>query len=257
MIYDIIVLIYGLIIGSFLNVLIYRLPLEQSFLKPVRSVCPKCNYQIKWYENIPLLSYIFLKAKCSKCDTKISIVYPIVELITAVVTFLIVEKLSLNIDTFVVLILFYTLIILSFIDFKYKAVPDYLLLIALILSFFIDGFSFEYALLFTGGFVLLNFILTFYIQNIKSRLTSNEQLRDQTALGEGDIPIIAIIGGLLGLKLSILAFFLSASIALIPSIYNIIKKNDIQTPFIPFLTLGLFIAYIYSPKILQILGISI
>jgi leader peptidase (prepilin peptidase)/N-methyltransferase len=257
MIFDILVLLYGLIIGSFLNVLVYRLPLEKSLLKPLRSICTNCKTQIKWYENIPIISYIFLRARCSTCQEKISIIYPLVEILTAFVTLLLVNKLGLNIDTFIILFLFYTLIVLSFIDFKYKAVPDYLLLIALLSAFFVPDFSFQYALIFAGGFVLLDFILTFYIQNIKAKIVQNDDLRYQTALGEGDIPIVAIIGGLLGLKLSVLAFFIAALSALIPSIYIMMKKNDIETPFIPFLLLGLFISYIYGTSILLFLGISI
>jgi leader peptidase (prepilin peptidase)/N-methyltransferase len=109
-------------------------------------------------------------------------------------------------------------------------------------------------LVLTGAFVLLNFVLTFYIQNIKSKITKNDNLRTQTALGEGDIPIVAIIGGLLGIKLSIFAVFIASITALIPSIYNIIKKDDIETPFIPFLVLGLFITYIFENQIDTIVG---
>ena len=248
--FDILVLIYGLIIGSFLNVLIYRLPLEKSFFSPIRSVCTSCQKTIKWYENIPLISYIFLKAKCSSCKTKISIIYPIVELLSAFITLVLINKLGVNLNSFIILILFYTLIVLSFIDFKYKAVPDYLLLIALILSFFTIDFSYTYSLVFAGGFVLLDFVLTFYIQNIKAKITKNDELRTQTALGEGDIPIVAIIGGMLGLKLAIMAFFIAAITAIVPALYNMFAKDEIETPFIPFLILGLFISYNYGNIIL-------
>lgn len=251
---DIFLIIYGLIIGSFLNVLIYRLPLEQSFFKPLRSHCTSCDTIIPWYYNIPVISYIFLKARCFSCKEKISFIYPIVEILASITTLLLINKIGLNTNSFIVLFLFYTLIVLAFIDFKYKAVPDYLLLIALITSLFIEGFSFTYALIFAGGFVLLDFVLTFYIQNIKAKILKNDELRTQTALGEGDIPIIAIIGGLLGLKLSIFAFFIAAISAFIPAIYNILKKDEIETPFIPFLLFGLFISYIFNTQILNYLG---
>lgn len=251
---DISIILYSLIIGSFLNVLIYRLPLEQSFLTPTRSTCPNCDYQLKWYENIPIISYIFLKAKCSSCKQSISIIYPIVEILSVIIAYFLYLKLGLNLNYFITLFLFYTLLVLSFIDFKYKAVPDYLLLLILINIFFIDDVYYKDMLVLTGAFVLLNFVLTFYIQNIKSKITKNDNLRTQTALGEGDIPIVAIIGGLLGIKLSIFAVFIASITALIPSIYNIIKKDDIETPFIPFLVLGLFITYIFENQIDTIVG---
>ena len=251
---DIFVFIYGLILGSFFNVIIYRLPLDISIINPKRSFCTNCNTQIKWYENIPLFSYIFLKAKCSHCDEKISIIYPIVELITAITTVLIFHKIGFNLNFFIILIIFYTLIILSFIDFRYKAVPDYLLLIILSFSFLSSNFSFQNALLFAGGFSLLNFFVTYYIQNIKSRLTSNDDLKEQTALGEGDIPIVTIIGGMLNIELALVAIFLAALFAIIPSLYNIFKNNEIETPFIPYLALGLFCCFIFDELIISILN---
>lgn len=253
---EIIIIIYGLIIGSFLNVLIYRLPLEQSFFKPIRSNCTSCGYTIKWYENIPVLSYLYLKGRCSSCKDKISIVYPIVEVISALITYMILDKFGITINGFIVLFLFYILIVLSFIDFKYKAVPDYLLLLSLVVALFISDFNYKSMLIFTGGFVLLNFIITYYIQNIKSKIVKDEQLKEQTALGEGDIPIIAIIGGLLGLKLSIVAFFIAALSAIIPSLYNILFKKDIETPFIPFLVFGLFISLFFGKYLESLVNIS-
>ena len=252
---DIFIILFALVFGSFLNVLIYRLPLEKSFFTPIRSACPKCNYQLKWYENIPLISYIFLKAKCSSCKSDISTIYFIVELLSVIVTYSLYLKLGLDYNFYITTLLFYILIVLSFIDLKYKAVPDYLLLIALVCTLFINNINYQDMFIFTGAFVLLNFILTFYIQNIKSKLTKNKELQTQTALGEGDIPIVAIIAAILGLKLSIIAVFIAAITAIIPSIYNIIQKDDIETPFIPFLVFGLFLTYIFDTKILYIIGL--
>ncbi len=247
------IFILGLIFGSFLNMLIYRLPLSISLINPKRSICTSCKYQIKWYENIPLLSYIFLKAKCSNCKEHIAITYPIVELLTVVVTLLLFYKLELNINFLITTTLFYTFIVLSFIDLKYKAVPDYLLIIALILAFFTFSFSLQDAFIFAGAFVLLELFVTFYIQNIKSKLVSDDTLKEQRAMGEGDIPIIAIIGGILGIKLGIFAIFLSSVLAIIPAVLNNIIKKDIETPFIPFLSLGLFIVFLSNDYFLQLL----
>ena len=240
--------IFGICIGSFLNVLILRLPLNQSVM--TRSKCPKCNHLIYWYHNIPLFSYLFLRAKCSYCGEKISFQYFFIELISGILTLTLFLKLGFSQEFIFMCLVFYVLIVLSFIDLKYKAVPDYLLLIVFILSFFATNFSLIEALknasLFTGAFVLLNFIITFYIQNIKSRILKDESLRNQEALGEGDIPIIAMLGIVLGVSGGVFAIFLAAFFAIIPSIYSNFVKKDIQTPFIPYLVLGFFTEYFFD-----------
>ena len=256
--FSIIIFIIGLIFGSFLNMLIYRLPLEISLINPKRSICTNCDYQIKWYENIPLISYIFLKGKCSKCKEKISIIYPIVELLTASITLLLFISIDFNMQFLLTTLLFYTLITLSFIDFKYKAVPDYLLIVALIITITIvliyEPINLSTMLIFAGAFVLLELFVTFYIQNIKSNILKDDSLKTQRSMGEGDIPIVAIMGGLLGLKLGLIAIFLSALFAIIPSLLNSFIKKDIETPFIPYLSLGLFVIFINKTYFLDILG---
>ena len=236
------VFIIGLIFGSFLNVLIHRLPLGISLFKPLGSSCTHCNYRIKWHENLPIVSYLFLKGKCSNCSNPISIAYPLVELTTALVTLLLYMNYWLNWELIATIALFYTLIVLSLIDLKYKAVPDYLLIVAVILAILVGDLM--YILIFAGGFALLELAITFYIQNVKAKITKNKELETQSALGEGDIPIAGVIGGLLGLHLGISAIFLATLIGLLLSIYNLLYKKEIETPFIPFLSLGLFITFI-------------
>ena len=239
MIISLIVFLVGLVFGSFLNVLIYRLPLGISLLKPIGSACPHCNYKIKWYENIPVFSYLFLKGRCSSCSDSISKSYPIVELITAVVTLMLYSNFWIGWDMIITISLFYVLIVLSFIDLKYRAVPDYLLIIVVVLAILVGDII--NILLFTGGFVLLELAITFYIQNIKAKITQNKELENQRALGEGDMPIVGVIGGLLGVQLGITAIFLAAVLALLPAIYNLYSKKEIETAFIPFLSLGLLV----------------
>jgi len=96
-----------------------------------------------------------------------------------------------------------------------------------------------------SSFVLLNFVISFYIQNIKARVLEDESLRTQEALGEGDIPIIALIAVILGIKGALIAIFLAAIFAIIPSIYSNIVKKDIQLPFIPYLLLGFLVEYFF------------
>lgn len=240
--------IFGAVIGSFLNVLISRLPKNISVVSP-RSFCPSCKKTISWYYNIPLLSYIFLKAKCAFCKEKIPFSYFIVELLSACLTLAFFVKFSLSYEFYIFILLSYVLITLSFIDFKYKAVPDYLLLLVLVLSFFVTKQpileAFKSAFIFAGAFVLLNFVLTFYVQNIKSRILKDESLKTQEALGEGDIPILAMIAVIIGVKAAIIAVFLASIFAIIPAIYSSFIKKDIQTPFIPYLVLGFYVEYFF------------
>ncbi len=245
---SIFVFIVGLCFGSFFNVVILRLPLKESLLS--RSSCPICKTKLAWYHNIPIFSYVFLKGHCAFCNKKISVQYPIVELLTAGITLSLFLKLSFSYDFFVVCVLFYLLVILSFIDLKYHAVPDYLLLSILFLVFFVPSLNLleqlKSAFMLSGAVVLLVFVLNFYIQNIKSYLTQNEELRNQTALGEGDIPIIAVMAALLGIKGALVAIFLGSLFAIIPALYNKIVKKQHETPFIPFLSLGLGVEYIFA-----------
>ena len=256
------IILLGMIIGSFLNVLIYRLPLGISLLNPKRSVCTKCNKTIYWYENIPIISFLFLRGKCSSCQNKISIQYPFVEILTSLVTVLLYNEIGLSIEFYLITLIFYVLITLSFIDLKYKAVPSSLLILLTIITlFYIISMKIEHLsmfFIFAGGIVILELFVTYYIQNIKAYLLKDNSLKDQKALGEGDIPIVALIGGLVGLKFGIIAIFLSAILAIIPSIINKMLNKEIETPFIPYLSLGLFITFTNKDTLTKILeGLNI
>jgi len=232
--------IFGSIIGSFLNVVIYRIPRQKSIINPP-SACPKCNTRIKPWHNIPILGYIILRGKCANCHEKISIRYPLIELLSGILAILVYTKLQ-NIDIyyFINFAIFETLLALSMIDFDFKAVPDSLNLLALTLSFFSSPNileNFQNALLMMGGMSLIRYYVSYFIK--------------QEAMGEGDIIVAGTLGGLLGIKLSLIAIFLAALFAIIPSIYNRIKNNDIELPFVPFLALGGFVAWYFSDYFLE------
>ena len=232
-------IVLGLVIGSFLNVVILRVPKNESILFPA-SHCPKCNSKLKFYHNIPVLSWIFLGGKCAYCKEKISIQYPLIELGTSII-FLIAYLKSGDIIQGVILgLLFSLLFALSIIDLRYKAVPDLISFPALFLSFFARDFliSFNDALLFAGGFTLLRMIVSWIVK--------------KEAMGEADIIIAAIIGATVGVNLGLSAIYIAAVIAL-PA-FLLVGKKGFQLPFIPFLTLGLFITWLMDGYILDILG---
>lgn len=171
----------------------------------------------------------------------------IINLIIAISLFL---KIGISIELAYTCLFFYACIALSFSDLKHKAVPDYLLLLTLMLSFVITPFSMleslKNACLVSGGFVLLNFIVTFYVQNIKSRILKNKQLRTQEALGEGDIPVIASIVVILGLNNGLLAIFIAAVLTVLPSVYYYVVNKSLETPFIPYLVTGMMGVYFFN-----------
>ncbi len=228
----------GLSVGSFLNVVIIRVPKDESISLPA-SHCVTCKHPLKWYHNIPLFSWVFLGGKCAFCKEKISIQYPIIELLT---TFIFVST-ALNIDSllkaFIYSILFTMLLALSVIDLKYKAVPDCISIPALFVSLFVNDFlvSLNDALLLAGGFALLRIIISWVIK--------------KEAMGEADIIIAGIIGAVVGVKLGLAAIYISALIAL--PVFMIVKKKGYELPFIPFLALGLYITWVFSPQVSQIL----
>ncbi len=224
--------LFGLLFGSFLNVLILRIPKDESVVFP-SSHCPKCNTDLKWWHNIPLISWLLLGGKCAFCKEKISFQYPLIELTSAIIFLLAYLKMGDVTHGVVVGLVFALLLGLSIIDFRYKAVPDSLNLAALTLAIFSSSAiltNFSNALLFAGGFSLLRFYVSFVIK--------------KEALGEADIMIAATIGAMVGVKMGLFTIFLSAIIAMPVFIY--IKEKDYEVPFIPFLALALFLVYMFN-----------
>ena len=135
MIEGFVVTLFGLLFGSFLNVLILRIPKEESIVFP-GSHCPKCNNKLKWWHNIPVLSWVLLGGKCHFCKEKISVQYPLVEVATALIFAVVYWKLQ-NVPYAIIAGLVFALLLgFSVIDFRYKAVPDSLNLSALTLAIF-------------------------------------------------------------------------------------------------------------------------
>src|SRR5262249_1157327 len=116
-------LVFGLVIGSFLNVVILRLPQGLSIATP-RSRCPRCQQIIHWYDNVPVLSYVFLGGRCRRCQAKISLRYPFVEAITAAVSILLYSKFGLTIEWGIFLAFCSALVALAFIDLDHRILPD-------------------------------------------------------------------------------------------------------------------------------------
>lgn len=227
------VFIFGTLIGSFLNVLILRTPNDESISFPA-SHCMSCNTPLKPWHNIPIFSWLFLRGKCAFCGAKISLQYPLIELISGLIFLFSVMKLGLNVQGVGVALTFDLLLALSVIDYRYKMVPDSINLSALTIAIFSAtsiahiGYNFTNALLFAGGFTLLRFYLSYAIK--------------KEAMGEADIMIAATMGALLGVQLGLVAIFAGALLALPALLLTQGESEDSkQLPFIPFLAMGCWI----------------
>ena len=229
----------GLCIGSFLNVAILRIPKGESVTLPA-SHCVHCLHPLSWFHNIPLLSWLFLRGKCAFCHGSISAQYPIIEFLSALLYVCAWMQTEDFVQSLLLGTIFALLLALSLIDLRYKAVPDALSLPALMLSFLTTNplTSLEQGLLFMGGFTFLRFGLSYVLK--------------KEVMGEADIIIAGIIGALLGVKLGLLAIYLSAVIALFA--FMVVRKKGYELPFIPFLSAGLFIVWFWSDRALMLLG---
>lgn len=232
------IFIFGAAIGSFLNVLILRIPRDESVSFPA-SHCMSCNTPLRAWHNVPILSWLFLRGKCAFCGAKISIQYPLIEILSGLIFLFSVLKLGLTFQAFGVALTFDFLLALSAIDYRYKMVPDSLNLAALTLAVFSVtsfeqfGYNVTNALLFAGGFSLLRFYLSYAIK--------------KEAMGEADIMIAATMGALLGVQLGLAAIFLGALLAL-PALMLTRDESEEskQLPFIPFLAMGCWLVLMFD-----------
>ncbi|MRJ03007.1 MAG: prepilin peptidase [Epsilonproteobacteria bacterium] len=261
--------ILGAVIGSFINVVILRLPEGESVVYPA-SHCPHCREPLRWWHNIPIISWLLLRGRCFYCSSPISIQYPIVELLTGLLFASISLKGGLSLQSLVVALVFTLLLALSLIDLRFKAVPDSLNLLALTLSLFSRPNIVEAlrdALIMAGAFALLRFYVSYYVSKreelwVRRRIEEAPWLRDYypkhimvEAMGEGDIMVAGTIGAVVGIQLAIVAIFLAALLALPASLYNRFAKRELELPFIPFLSLGFYLSYLFGDQLLESIGL--
>lgn len=238
---------FGICIGSFLNAVIYRLPRKIS-LSASRSRCPHCNTMIRWFENIPICSYIFLRGKCSKCNNKISIEYPLVEIFMGIIAFLILPK---YFTAHSIQVFFFQLSVLAvflshtIIDLRHKMLPDalniYLGIIFLAYSviyrdwmFYVSGAAIGFA---------FPYLVTWIFYKINGKI----------GLGGGDIKLFLVLGIFLGPMGIMHNIFLSCFLGSIVTIFLIILRVIDRKTYIPFGPFIIAVAsiQIFFPKIIK------
>jgi leader peptidase (prepilin peptidase)/N-methyltransferase len=237
-----IIFAYGLIFGSFFNVVGLRVPLKKSIILP-RSACPTCGHQLKAYELIPVLSYLIQKGKCRGCQSRISPIYPTFELLTGILFATAPLVLGWSWELVITLTLLSMFIIIVVSDIHYMIIPDKVLL------------------WFAGIFLLERIIwpLTPWWDSITGAVTGFVLLLiialvTKGGMGFGDVKLYALLGFVLGLKLVLLSFFLStlfgAVIGGLALLFRIVKRRQ-PIPFGPFIAAGTITAYYWGTEIIQ------
>ncbi len=244
---EILFFIVGGMVGSFLNVCICRIPQEKSVVRP-GSHCPACGAPIRFYDNIPFVSYFILRGRCRRCRVKISPRYVLVEWLTGILFAVLYFVNGLSLELGVVLLFVSVLIVISFIDLDYMIIPDFLslggLVVGLALSFFRPQFSYIDSLLgiLLGGGVLF------------AIAKSYELLRKREGMGGGDIKLLGMIGAFWGWK-GVLFSLVTGSFAgvLVGLPLMLMKKQNggYAVPFGPFLSFGAVVYTIAGESIID------
>lgn len=243
------VIILGGLWGSFANVCIVRMPKDKGVVSG-RSKCPKCKKQILWYDNIPIISYLFLGGKCRKCKKPISFQYVVVELISIISFVSIYHLFGLTLTTLFLMILSLGFLIIFFIDLEHFIIPDHITFPLMALGF-LKSFDPNLNSLFPNyinsligglfGYGIIWAIIYFY-----------KQVRKKEGMGLGDAKLLAVIGFWFGLQSVPFVIFLSSTIALIsvvPALINKSKKMTSQIPFGPFIIIGNLLYLVFQNKL--------
>ena len=245
--------ILGALWGSFANVCIYRLPLRGGVVKG-RSFCPKCKKKIFWYENIPILSYLILGGKCSKCKKKISFQYLLVEAINIFSFLIIYYFFGISLTTILLMVLFLSFLIIFFIDLKHYIIPDVLTFPMMALGFLksfdpnLNPIFPNYINSLIGGIIgyeIIWLLIFFY-----------KKIRKKEGMGLGDAKLLAVIGFWFGWISIPFVIFLSSVTALmfvIPDLLKKSKKLSSQIPFGPYIIIATIIFIMFKDAFLNML----
>ena len=242
-------LLFGAIVGSFLNVVILRLPSEGESIVFPASHCTSCDTTLRWYDNIPVLSYLFLGGKCRYCKAKISIQYPLVELCMALLSMALFHRFGLSINTAGYFLFTAALLVIIWIDIYLQIIPDVIslpgIILGFIFSFISPSLTWQSSLIgiLAGGGVLYAIALLYFVW------------RKIDGMGGGDIKLLAMIGAFLGWQsLPFVIFISSVSGTLVGLLAMVKQKKGGQTriPFGPFLSIAALLYLFFQEQVLQL-----
>ena len=263
-----VVFAFGLVVGSFLNVCIVRLPRGGSIVTPP-SHCPRCQSGIKFYDNIPVISFLLLRGKCRKCGEPISWQYPLVELMNALFYLWIVSEFGLGGEAFLMMALCSSLIVITVIDYDHMIIPDIITLPGMLVGLSLAPFfmsSLGDPLPFNLGNLLPNTgpYMTGFLNSLIGLLLGGfpllaigwiwEKLRHVEAMGGGDVKLMGMVGSFLGWKGALLTIMLGALTGSVAGALLIVLKRHKMgklIPFGPFLAVGAVASAFFGPDIIS------
>jgi leader peptidase (prepilin peptidase)/N-methyltransferase len=245
-----IVFISGALAGSFLNVCIYRIPIGKSIVAP-RSFCPFCENRIRWYDNLPLVSFLVLRGKCRDCGRPIPLRYPVVELVNALLWTLLFHRFGYGSGFFVYAGFCSALLTVAAIDLEHQEIPDTISIPGIFLGLFLMTFlrldgsplvrtSFWNAFLgiVAGGGIM-------FLMGV-----AGEFIFRKEALGGGDVKLMAMIGAFLGWKYVLLTFFIAPVLGAGVGLFMKLRFGEEVIPYGPFISLAALISLLHGPDIL-------
>jgi leader peptidase (prepilin peptidase)/N-methyltransferase len=232
---DAIVFVYGIVIGSFLNVCIFRIPKQETVVTR-RSHCMTCGYQLSWYDMIPVASWLALRGRCRKCKARISAQYPLVEAANGILYVLVFVANGVNGTSVLYCLLASALLVLSVIDFRTYEIPFGINLFILVLGLIHTAMDYTNWMEYGIGLLAVSLPLALLLLLSRGR-----------AIGGGDVKLMAAAGLLLGWKLIILAFFLGC---ILGSVIHIIRMKVSQAEHMlamgPYLSMGIMLAALWG-----------
>lgn len=244
---ELLAFIFGICIGSFLNVCIYRLPVSKSIVHP-RSMCFNCGTAIRFYDNIPIISYVWLRGKCRHCGVPIPIRYPLVEIMGGLFSLCVYLKFGLTSQALIYFAFIATLLVITFIDIDHRIIPDIISLpgiaIFFLASLVLPTVTYRDSLLgiISGGGIL------YLIAFAYSLITKKE------GMGGGDIKLLAMIGALIGWKGVLFTIFVSSAVGTISGILIMLMTRQdmkLKIPFGPFLAVGAIGYIFFGPQLVS------
>lgn len=245
--YKIMFFIIGAVMGSFFHVVATRLSNDESIIKP-GSHCPKCNHYLKWYENIPIISYLLLRGKCSKCKSKIPLSYIVVEIVTGLLYAACYHSFKFSFDLIVALTFVSTLVTVIVSDIEYMIILDEVLIFSTLLLaiLYIFGKGLEVAAyhIYSG---IGAFLAMYAIKWIGDKAFKKE------SLGGGDIKLMFLFGMVLGLPMSICTIFLATFIAFPVALIILFSDKENIIPFGPFLSMAAILIMVSKIQLTDLL----